>query len=295
MQVLGLRQCIQRSARRFFSAVRTPLEATPNIFRSQVVNEHAIPESTVEFADRLKLSVDEWKRQGIKGIWLKLLKSRAHLLGTALDHGFEMHHAQPEYVMLTSWLAENEKNRLPSYATASVGVGGFVLREDTDQILVIAEKVSFDSSLRWKMPGGQQDVGETLPAAAIREVWEETGIKTAFQSIIGFRHVHNFRHGMDDFYFLVRLTPLTFDINPCPNEIAAAQWIDRKDLLADNLVYPLQQAFFRMGLDRTCQEREWKQTKIRQLPPFGRQQNIYHPAGNDIDLFRGLELDSSRK
>lgn len=39
----------------------------------------------------------------------------------------------------------------------------------------------------WKFPGGLVDEGETIESAAVREVWEETGIKAAYIGVMGFR------------------------------------------------------------------------------------------------------------
>ena len=60
----------------------------------------------------------------------------------------------------------------------------------------------------WKFPGGLVNLGETLPNAATREVFEETGIKSEFLGLFGFRELLNFRHGMGDLYFpcLMRCT-----------------------------------------------------------------------------------------
>jgi ADP-ribose pyrophosphatase YjhB (NUDIX family) len=41
----------------------------------------------------------------------------------------------------------------------------------------------------WKLPGGLVEAGESIEVAAIREVWEETGVKTKFVSILGFREL----------------------------------------------------------------------------------------------------------
>ena len=52
---------------------------------------------------------------------------------------------------------------------------------------VVVEKYGFDDVKRWKVPGGMVEPGESIGAAAVREVWEETGVKATFQSIALFR------------------------------------------------------------------------------------------------------------
>ena len=42
--------------------------------------------------------------QGKKGIWLSVPTSRMELLVPAQALGFEVHHAEKEYVMLNRWL-----------------------------------------------------------------------------------------------------------------------------------------------------------------------------------------------
>jgi 8-oxo-dGTP pyrophosphatase MutT (NUDIX family) len=47
------------------------------------------------------------------------------------------------------------------------------------------------------------DQGEDIPAGAVREVFEETGVRTEFVSILGIRHGHNIAFGKSDMFFLV--------------------------------------------------------------------------------------------
>ena len=46
------------------------------------------------FADKLKVSVDAWKREQKQGVWLRIDAQNTALLPVAIEQGFEMHHAQ---------------------------------------------------------------------------------------------------------------------------------------------------------------------------------------------------------
>ena len=81
------------------------------------------------------------------------------------------------------------------------------------------------------MPGGHVDPGETLSTACVREIFEETGIKTEFQGILGFTEFQRRRWGLNDVYFLCLLKPLSFEIDLCQNEIEEAIWYDIDEYL----------------------------------------------------------------
>ena len=55
-------------------------------------------------------------------------------------------------------------------AVLEVGRILLILREDFDV---------------WCMPGGHVDPGESIAAAAVREVWEETGIEVRLDGLVG--------------------------------------------------------------------------------------------------------------
>ncbi len=95
--------------------------------------------------------------------------------------------------MLTKWL-DNSESRLPGYATHYVGVGGLVLNGDGTKLLCIQEQNPLLPGV-WKLPGGLVEVDETLQSACIREVYEETGVKCEFKSIVGFREMLGYQFG----------------------------------------------------------------------------------------------------
>lgn len=81
---------------------------------------------------------------------------------------------------------------MPGYASHYIGVGGFVVSKDWNKILSVQEKKPMIPGL-WKLPGGLVEPGETIAAAVIREVFEETGVKTKFVSILGFREILKYK------------------------------------------------------------------------------------------------------
>jgi len=124
--------------------------------------------------------------------------------------------------VLTKWLPTDEPNKLPGYMTNYLGVGGLVIN-DKKEVLVIKEK--YFTNAPWKLPGGLADPLEDIGAAAIREVLEETGVKTEFQSVIAFRHRHDALWSGSDLYFVVRLKPLSTEIKMDESEVSDARWM----------------------------------------------------------------------
>jgi ADP-ribose pyrophosphatase YjhB (NUDIX family) len=115
-------------------------------------------------------------------------------------------------------------------------VGGFVVNE-RGELLVVQELSGPAAKSLWKLPGlfrpscspssgGAVDSGEYIHEAAVREVFEETGVKTTFVSLVAMRQMTQARHGRTDLYFVCLLKPLSNDIKIQEDEIAAAKWID---------------------------------------------------------------------
>lgn len=62
-----------------------------------------------------------------------------------------------------------------------VGVGAIVWRDD--QVLLIRRGTPPNQGA-WSLPGGKQELGETVAAAAAREVWEETGVRITVADVV---------------------------------------------------------------------------------------------------------------
>jgi len=150
-------------------------------------------------------------------------QKKAHFIPILVELGFEFHYCDPKSIVLTKWLPKSP-NTLPHGPRHLIGVGGFVVNEK-NQILVVKEKHGLFTNI-WKIPGGMADPGEDLHKAAEREVFEETGIKTQFISLLGVILRHDGRYGMTDIYFSCFMKPLNSEIVKQESEIADAKWME---------------------------------------------------------------------
>ena len=128
--------------------------------------------------------------------------------------------------MLTKWIDPAESSKLPGFASHYVGVGGLVFSKDRKRLLCIKELRG--PYKMWKLPGGLVETGESIEEAVKREVWEETGVKTSFTSVLGVRElVKSSLFGQPDLYFVCMLEAESEQIAiQSENEIAEAGWIE---------------------------------------------------------------------
>ncbi len=94
----------------------------------------------------------------------------------------------------------------------------------------------------WKFPGGLVDLGEDLETAVEREVYEETRVKSKFESILTVRHQHGSQFGRSDLYFLCLLHATSEEIT-IDDEIQDAKWVSPEELRNQTpfptVLYPL--------------------------------------------------------
>ncbi|XP_056160559.1 nudix hydrolase 8-like isoform X2 [Syzygium oleosum] len=117
------------------------LDAYDDEYGGALVDPEKLPAEANLFASMLRLSLSRWKIEGKKGIWLKLPSELSEFVPIAVKEGFQYHHAERGYVMLTYWIPD-EPCMLPANASHQVGVGGFVVNDkneiDTEFMEVIA-------------------------------------------------------------------------------------------------------------------------------------------------------------
>ncbi|KAI5067510.1 hypothetical protein GOP47_0018038 [Adiantum capillus-veneris] len=202
----------------------TLLKAEEDCYDGVIVDPTCLPKSADEFVCNLRASLSHWKGEKKRGVWLLLPSHLAEFVPLAIKEGFQYHHAEPSHVMMTFWIPDTPCT-LPPNASHQVGIGAFVMN-DRREVLAVQEK---DGPLRgsgvWKMPTGLINQGEDLCAGAVREVKEETGVDTAFQQVVGFRHGHFVSFCKSDLYFVCTLRPLSSHVVEQKGEIEAARWM----------------------------------------------------------------------
>ena len=218
------------------------LEATTNPFGGIIPNPAALPPAPADFRDRLAQSLTAWRESGYKAVWLEIPIGLAALIPVAVAAGFSFHHAgerpsqysagmeSDEYLMLTLQLEPGAF--IPPFATHYIGVGGVVLNEERELLVVCERHRNPGQPPFYKLPGGAVHPGEHLVDAAIREVLEETGVHTRFESLACFRHWHGYRYGKSDIYFVCRLSPLSREITMQEEEIEECLWMSVDDYLS---------------------------------------------------------------
>lgn len=112
------------------------------------------PMDSEVFTESLRASLSHWREEGKKGIWIKLPLGLANLVEAAVSEGFRYHHAEPEYLMLVSWISETP-DTIPANASHVVGAGALVINKNTKEVLVVQERSGFfkDKNV-WKLPTG---------------------------------------------------------------------------------------------------------------------------------------------
>ncbi|KAG9452192.1 hypothetical protein H6P81_005096 [Aristolochia fimbriata] len=219
----------------FLSRERVVLDAHEDVYEGVVINPETLPSNPMAFASMLQSSLSHWKSMRKKGVWLKLPLERAELVPIAVKEGFEYHHAERGYVMMTYWIAEGPC-MLPANASHQVGVGGFVLNEK-NEVLVVQEKHCLPRFKGvWKLPTGFILESEEIHSGVVREVKEETGIDTEFVEIIAFRHAQRVAFEKSDLFFVCMLRPLSTSIAVDDLEVQAAKWMPLDEFIAQQVL-----------------------------------------------------------
>ena len=199
------------------------LSSTTNPFGGVIPEPESLPDDPESFRLRLRHSLAEWTREGYKVTWLELPISRANLVPVAVEAGFSYHHSDQGYLMLTHRLVAGAM--IPPFASHYIGAGGVVLNDDRELLVVHELRGRPGGTRSYKLPGGALHAGEHLTEGVVREVLEETGVRTRFEALVCLRNVHGYRYGKSDIYFVCRLAPQSRRISIQVEEIEECLWM----------------------------------------------------------------------
>jgi ADP-ribose pyrophosphatase YjhB (NUDIX family) len=209
------------------------LTGTANMFQEIAVGPEGLPRNSELFRSALGPSLEGWGAEGYKLVWLEVPLTHDALIPVAADAGFTFHHSGEGYLMMVRRLEEGAS--IPLAATHFIGAGGVVIN-DRQELLVVSERHRPGNRPNYKPPGGALELGEQLVEAVVREVLEETGIQTRFESLVCFRHGHGFRYGKSLIYFVCCLWPLSHEIVLQSGEIEECLWMPVEDYMGSDLV-----------------------------------------------------------
>ena len=223
------------------------LTAKTNPFNGIIVETASLPADPAEFQRLLAASLQAWNRNGNQVVWLDIPIERSLLIPVAVEAGFQFHHSGEDYLTLTHRLKADAF--IPPFATHYIGAGGVVINEQRE-LLVVSELHRRDRSRPYyKLPGGALHPGEHVADAVIREIYEETGVRTTFDALVCFRHWHGYRYGKSDIYFICRLTPLSQTIDIHEEEIEEARWMPVNEYLNSEYVGAFNRRIVRAALE----------------------------------------------
>lgn len=233
------------------SAPSRILPAIVDPYDGCTIDESCLPSSPDDFERILSDSLTEWRRLRRRGVWLKIPIHLSPLIPVAVRNGFVFHDAQHDFVRMTHWLPVDEENRLPRFGGAQIGVSAVVIRNEDDpanaEVLVVTERRSRRPNPKgidmWKLPSGLMEEKEEIMETAVRETFEETGIRTEGDCVLCFRHFIDFSFGHDDFLFVCLLRPLSTEITADPKEISKCRWMRVEEFQSLDTATPLMMVF----------------------------------------------------
>ncbi len=240
------------------------LKWTMNPFGGAVIEPKSLSADPDMFSHQVDSAIVQWKETEVKVAWLNIPHQTVTIVPVAAQRGFIFHHAESGYVMMT--LRIEDGAFIPPYATHYIGIGGVVLNK-RQELLVVSERYRMGGrGPSYKLPGGALQPGEHLEEAAVREVEEETGVRTEFDALVCFRHWHGYRYGKSDIYFVARLTALSEDITMQEEEISECLWMPVDDFLSSEDIHVFNKMIVRSALE----SKGVSPMKIRGYEPAGK-------------------------
>jgi 8-oxo-dGTP diphosphatase len=206
-----------------------------------IVGNSSFP-SKEEFEEEINYLINSLENK--KLLWIKVNIKDSYLIPILTDLGFIFHHCNQDDITLIKKLISNPI--IPTPKNHTLGVGAVVI--DEDKLLVIKDKIHPS----YKLPGGHVDDSENISSALVREVYEETGIKVEFHSIISLGHFTPSQFGESNLYIVCKAFSLTKDINIIDSEeIEEAKWMNIDEFLNNEEVHLYNKSIVQNALKTT--------------------------------------------
>jgi 8-oxo-dGTP diphosphatase len=219
-----------------------PLEIEVDRYRGLTILPESLPAEPASFSIELAASLDLWQERGYRLAWLELPISRAELVPLATAEGFRFHHCDESSIMLTRRLSRD--SFVPPASSHYLGAGGVVISPE-GELLTVVERYGPDT---YKLPGGLVEVGEEIAAGVRREVVEETGVHTEFESLVGVTHAPRWVFGRASLYLVCRLQPTSREIVIGEDEIAEASWMPVSEFMSCQRAAPFVKGLVKAAL-----------------------------------------------
>ena len=129
--------------------------------------------------------------------------------------------------------------------------GGVVIQKTTHKVLIVEQ-----ANKTWSLPKGHLDQGEDTLQAAIREIREESGVKTLklLWELGSYERYKIAKGGGDDTSEVKKITMYLFeteqmDLCPEDKDNPSALWLDKEEIIS-RLSHPKDIAFYKSVLEQ---------------------------------------------
>ncbi|KAK8897009.1 hypothetical protein M9Y10_014941 [Tritrichomonas musculus] len=182
----------------------------------------------------IEQNLSQWIEEDSPSIWIRLTGKDLDHVNYFLQNGFKMHRIKNESTLVLNRWIRTKSYSLPPAPFCYLGVGAMCI-DDKNQVLALRENYKTGPG-HWKLPGGlfEKTKDKKLSDAAVRELFEETGIRGEFQYVAMQRF--SMKGPMfkgSDIYTICRLKPLTTEIHFDPIEIAECRWLPIEEFLSN--------------------------------------------------------------
>lgn len=106
-----------------------------------------------------------------------------------------------------------------------------------DGKILLIKRAKGDYVGLWSLPGGKIELNEHVSQAAVREIYEESGIKSSFKNHLGFVSEHLIENGEVTKHFLLHVCELTPEsVDLIEGYEGKLEWFDLNQLNKDEII-----------------------------------------------------------